>query len=101
MKIVPEASGVLVGSDHLRRISIPKPAPAADRRRGLIGEYGWDHDTLYILEKDNKLTALIEWYDYYPLEEVSPDVFRFPNCGLYDGETVAFPPRTDGRPTEA
>ncbi len=101
MKIVPETGGVLIGAEHLKRASVPKSAPTPDRRRGLIGEYGWDHDTLYILEKDGKLTALIEWYDYYPLEEVSPDVFRFPNWGLYDGETLAFHRGTDGRATEA
>ena len=103
MKIVSEAGGVLIGSEHLRQtaIPLPMPAPAPERRRGLIGEYGWDHDTLYILEKDNKLTALIEWYDYYPLEEVSPNVFRFPHWGLYDGETLAFHRGADGRATEA
>ncbi len=100
-RIVPESGGVIVGERRLARVSVPKPAPAPDRFRGLIGEYGWDHDTLYILEKDSKLTALIEWYDYYPLEEISPDVYRFPNWGLYDGETMAFHRGTNGRATEA
>ena len=36
---------------------------------GLIGEYGWDHDVLYILEKDGRLHALIEWFFDYPLKE--------------------------------
>ena len=101
LRIVPESDGVLVGNDHLKRTSVPKPPAAPARRRGLIGEYGWDHDTLYIIEKDNKLTALIEWYDYYPLEEVSPDVFRFPFRGLYDGETLTFHRDAAGRATEA
>lgn len=101
MKIVPEGDGVLVRQDHLLHVPVPKPAPAADGFRGLIGEYGWDHDTLYILEKDGKLTALIEWYDYYPLVEISPDVFRFPNWGLYDSETLTFHRGANGRATEA
>ncbi len=101
MNIVPESEGLLLGQDHLARIAVPKPAPVTDRFRGLIGEYGWDHDTLYILEKDSKLTALIEWYDYYPLEKVSPDVFRFPNWGLYDGETLVFHRDANGRATDA
>jgi CubicO group peptidase (beta-lactamase class C family)/D-alanyl-D-alanine dipeptidase len=101
MKIVPESNGLLVGPQHLARVAVPKPAPAADRFRGLIGEYGWDHDTLYILEKDGKLTALIEWYDYYPLEEISPDVFRFPAWGLYDGEKLVFHRSANGRATDA
>ncbi len=100
-RIVRENDGILLGHDHLARVALPKPAPITERLRGLVGEYGWDHDTLYILEKDGKLTALIEWYDYYPLEEVSPDVFRFPNWGLYDGETLAFHRGGNGRATEA
>jgi CubicO group peptidase (beta-lactamase class C family)/D-alanyl-D-alanine dipeptidase len=97
----PDREYVSVGSESLARVTVPKPATLAERLRGLIGEYGWDHDTLYILEKDGKLTALIEWYDYYPLTEVSPDVFRFPNWGLYDGETLAFHRGANGRATEA
>ncbi len=27
---------------------------------GVIGEYGWDHNTLYILEENRRLYALIE-----------------------------------------
>jgi D-alanyl-D-alanine dipeptidase len=101
MKIVPESNGLLVSPQHLAHVAVPKPAPAKDRFRGLIGEYGWDHDTLYILEKDGKLTALIEWYDYYPLEEISPDVFRFPGWGLYDGEKLVFHRGANGRATDA
>jgi CubicO group peptidase (beta-lactamase class C family)/D-alanyl-D-alanine dipeptidase len=100
-RIVAEKDGLVIGKERLQRVSVPKPAPSPERRRGLIGEYGWDHDTLYILEKDGKLTALIEWYDYYPLVEISPDVFRFPNWGLYDGETLTFHRDAHGRGTEA
>ena len=40
----------------------------------LIGEYGWDHDVLFVREKDGQLNALIEWFFEYPLERVSRDV---------------------------
>ena len=101
LRIVPQSDGVVIGDEHLKRSSAPKPAPAPGRLRGLIGEYGWDHDTLYILEKDGMLTALIEWHDYYPLTEIAPDVFRFPGWGLYDGETLTFHRGANGRATEA
>ena len=101
MKIVPEGSDILVGQQHLAHVAVAKPAPAPNRLRGLIGEYGWDHNTLYILEKDGKLTALIEWYDYSPLQEISPDIFRFPNWGLYDRETLTFHRGQNGRATHA
>ncbi|MGH7481318.1 MAG: M15 family metallopeptidase, partial [Longimicrobiales bacterium] len=85
-----DVRALVIGDDTLRRVGIGKPEPAPARWDGLIGEYGWDHNTLYILEKDGRLHALIEWFFLYPLEEVSPDVFRFPASGLYDGETLVF-----------
>ena len=73
----------------------PKASPG--KWDDLIGEYGWDYDTLYILEKAGKLTSLIEWYDYQPLEQIAADVFRYPARGLYDGETVTFTRDASGR----
>jgi CubicO group peptidase (beta-lactamase class C family)/D-alanyl-D-alanine dipeptidase len=67
-----------------------KPAESPAGWRDLIGEYGWDHDVLYILEKDGKLHALIEWFFDYPLIEDGPDRFRFPSYGLYADESVIF-----------
>ena len=56
----------------------------------LIGEYGWDFNTLYIHERDGKLTSLIEWFYFDPLTPISTDVFRFPDSGLYAGEKAVF-----------
>jgi len=64
---------------------------------GLIGEYGWDHNTLYILEREGKLHALIEWFFEYPLQQVARDTFQFPNYGLYDNEKVIFRRDASGR----
>jgi CubicO group peptidase (beta-lactamase class C family)/D-alanyl-D-alanine dipeptidase len=64
------------------------------RWNGLIGEYGWDHDVLYILEREGKLHALIEWFYLYPIDEVAgtgaEERFAFPKSGLYDGEQIRF-----------
>src|SRR5205823_6067739 len=67
--------------------------------RGLIGEYGWDHNTLYILERDGKLYALIEWVFLYPLREESESVYAFPNFGLYPGEKLIFKRDASGKAT--
>lgn len=75
--------------------SLPPEAPA--RWRGLIGEYGWDHNVLYILEREGRLFALIEWFFLYPLTEVSDDVFAFPDWGLYHGEHLVFSRDAAGR----
>lgn len=80
-----------IGStDPLPRLADRPPEEIPDRWRGLIGEYGWDHNTLYILEDGGRLFALIEWFYYYPLTEVDEDVFRFPDYGLYHGEGLRF-----------
>jgi CubicO group peptidase (beta-lactamase class C family)/D-alanyl-D-alanine dipeptidase len=78
-----------------------KPSPAPESWRNLIGEYGWDYDTLYILERDGQLTALIEWFDYYPLTPTAGTKYRFPNRGLYDGETLTFTLDASGHAVQA
>jgi CubicO group peptidase (beta-lactamase class C family)/D-alanyl-D-alanine dipeptidase len=84
-----------IGDESYFELAPQKPAPCFSAWRGLIGEYGWDHDVLYILEKDDRLHALIEWFFDYPLKEEQPDHFRFPDYGLYPGEEVVF--RRDDR----
>jgi len=87
--------------DTLRQAPDPKPEPPPLSYLGLIGEYGWDHDVLYILEREGKLYALIEWFALYPLTEVSDSLFRFPDYGLYAGEQVAFARGPDDRVASA
>ncbi len=87
-------------SQILPRLPEKKPELPPKAFDGLIGEYGWDYDTLYILEKDGKLTSLIEWYEYEPLEPISENRFRYPKRGLYDAETVTFKRDASGRVTQ-
>ena len=91
---------LVVGTDTLARVTRSRPQPLAARWRGMIGEFGWDYNTLYILERDGKLRALIEWFFDYPLTEISRDTFAFPASGLYDAERVVFRRRADGYATE-
>ena len=98
MQIFPDA--VKTKETVYRRMSDTEPKAPPHAWDGLIGEYGWDYDTLYILEKDGKLTSLIEWYDYEPLEQIAPDVYRYPAKGLYDGETLTFKRDASGRANE-
>lgn len=98
-RIVPLEDGLLVGGDTLRRVPDRRPPPAPAAWRGLIGEYGWDYNTLYVLEHRGRLHALVEWFYRYPLEHVEGDVYRFPDRGLYSGERVVFHRGGDGRAT--
>lgn len=96
-RVVPLAGGIVAAGDTLQRVPSRKPPEAPDRWLGLIGEYGWDHNTLYVLEKDGQLHALIEWFFLYPLTELSRDTFAFPPWGLYDGERLVFSRDAEGR----
>lgn len=84
---------------HSRRPPEGLPDPPPGHWRGLIGEYGWDHNVLYILEREGRLHALIEWFFLYPLEELSGDAYAFPDRGLYHGERLVFSRDADGRAT--
>ncbi len=82
-----------------RRPEAGLPPEPPTRWTGLIGEYGWDHNVLYILEREGHLHALIEWFFLYPLEEIEPDVFAFPDWGLYHDERLVFERDGAGRAT--
>jgi CubicO group peptidase (beta-lactamase class C family)/D-alanyl-D-alanine dipeptidase len=82
--------GIRINDTLYKKVVNEPPPDIPDRWKGLIGEYGWDHNTLYILEDNEQLYALIEWFYYYPLKEIGDDVFEFPPTGLYHGERLFF-----------
>lgn len=97
-----ESDGMLTREGQsYRRVDVPEPARSPERWAGLIGEYGWDHNVLYILEREGQLTALIEWFFQYPLVEEGPGRFRFPEYGLYPSESLVFEVDPAGRATRA
>jgi len=95
-----EGDRVVVGTNSWKRAAWRKPASAPAFMEGLIGEYGWDHDILYIFERDGQLWALIEWFEFDPLERVSDNVFKFPSSGLYRDERLIFKRDARGVGTE-
>lgn len=99
-QVTAVADGIQVGSNTLRRARISKPAGAPEKWKGLIGEYGWDHDILYVFEKEGRLNVLIEWTEYDALTQASDDVFDFPSHGLYDGEKAVFRRDSAGQATQ-
>ncbi len=76
------------GTEVRRAAGLPDPVP--EHFRGLIGEYGWDFDLLFILEQQGQLVALIEWFDAVPLEDLGDDRFRFPAGTLCESELLVF-----------
>jgi CubicO group peptidase (beta-lactamase class C family)/D-alanyl-D-alanine dipeptidase len=101
-KVEVKGDSLVFEKDTYERVAAEKPKPVPAKWRGLIGEYGWDHNVLYVFEKDGKLWALIEWTEFDPLEEVSDDVFQFPaSVGMYHGEKIVFTRDKGGRATQA
>lgn len=75
----------------LTQLTAEKPAPLPSKQKKLIGEYGWDYNTLYILERKGQLHCLIEWFPMYPITELEEDIYAFPeSSGLYHGEQLEF-----------
>jgi D-alanyl-D-alanine dipeptidase len=75
----------------------PKPRPAPERWRGLIGEYGGDDQTLYILEKDGRLNYQPKGGKPTPLTEVSNDHFMVQGRIQGPGRHVRFTRDAGGR----
>ncbi len=100
LRVVPRGKKLHIGADVYERVAVKRPEAPLAKWQGLIGEYGWDHNTLYVLERDGKLYALIEWFFLYPLTEVSADIYAFPDFGLYPGEKLIFTRDDTGRATK-
>ncbi len=92
--------GVLeLGRRRFERAGDAPPAPCPADLAPYLGEYGWDHDVLYIFERDGHLSLLIEWIAEYPLTAIDAAAGRFaldPRRGLYHGEKVTFERDQDG-----
>lgn len=100
MQIKPKGGNTItIGDKDYQRVFDQPPPVISESWRGLIGEYGWDHNVLYILEDNGQLYALIEWFYKYPLTQVKENEFRFPDYGLYHGEGLVFERNDNGKAT--
>jgi CubicO group peptidase (beta-lactamase class C family)/D-alanyl-D-alanine dipeptidase len=98
-RLVPSGDTLIYLGRRFNRVATAKPAPAIREQRRLVGEYGWDHDILYILEDGGHLEALIEWFFQSPLARISSTKYMFPATSLYDGEPVTFSVSSSGTVT--
>ncbi len=97
--LLPIPGALLVEGDTLVAQPAPPPDTLPSRWAGLVGEYGWDYDVLFVYERGGALHALIEWFFPYPLRETSDSEFTFPATGLYHGERLVFRRDSTGRAT--
>jgi len=102
-KITRDGDKLTIGKNTYTREkpTTEPPAEPPAKWKGLIGEYGWDHNTLYIYERNGQLHALFEWIEIDPLTEESENVFAFPaDRGMYHGEKLIFTRDATGRATK-
>src|ERR1700730_15541849 len=100
IKVSPIPEGIRIESKALSKLPSEMPSDIPAKWRGLIGEYGSDHDILYVFEKDQRLNVLIEWLEFDALTQVTDDVFNFPPRGLYDREKAVFARDASGNATQ-
>lgn len=81
---------LVIGKDVYVRQAPSVPAPCPKKYLDYLGEFGPDHNILVLLERDGELNALIEWVFLYPLKEIAPDTYRFPDFGLYHSDKLVF-----------
>jgi D-alanyl-D-alanine dipeptidase/CubicO group peptidase (beta-lactamase class C family) len=85
------ASIAIDGVSYERVDLATPPPPCPPELAEYVGEYGLDHNVLYIRERDGRLEALIEWFWMEPLTAAGPDRFELPRMsGLYASEEVRF-----------
>ncbi|MBS0417801.1 MAG: M15 family metallopeptidase [Proteobacteria bacterium] len=91
LKIDP--SGGWLEADGVRfiRSSHNKPAPPAPEITGLIGDYGWDHESIRVFERDGSLFLRTGGVLYDSMARVTADVWKFPpNSPSHPGQQVKF-----------
>lgn len=82
------------GTDWLREpLAVPPDAPAG--LKPLLGSYGWEHDTLLVLEDAGGLHVVVEWAERAHPVPCGPDQFRLVG-GSRDGEELVFQRDTEG-----
>ena len=93
--------GILINEiKYLKEIK-PKKFPFPKNWEGLIGEYGWNHNVLFVYEDMGSLWLLMEWIEKDKLSHIDGDLFAFPkNSGMYHGEMLEFKRDKDGVATE-
>ena len=98
-RVVADGTTLRLGDRSFSRVAVVKPPAPPAAWLPLIGEYGWGYDILYLYEQGGSMHALIEWFMDYPLTQVDDSTFRFPDRGLYPGETMVVRRDTTGRVT--
>lgn len=101
LKIRKSGEDILVNGKLFTKKVKPKKSQFPKKWKGLIGEYGWDHNILFVYEERGSLWLLMEWIEKDQLLQIKEDLFAFPeNSGMYHGEKLKFKRNENGIATE-
>jgi D-alanyl-D-alanine dipeptidase/CubicO group peptidase (beta-lactamase class C family) len=100
-KIQKSGEDILVNGKLFTKKVKRKKTQFPNEWKGLIGEYGWDHNILFVYEDMGSLWLLMEWIEKNQLLQVKDDLFAFPeNSRMYYGERLKFKRNAAGVATE-
>ena len=102
INVLPGGSLGIAGKTYRRQVDQGEPSDASPDWKGLIGEYGWDHNVLVVFESQNRLNVLLEWTEIDMLEDLGDDRFAFSKTsGMYHNEVVTFRRDKTGKAMQA
>ena len=90
LRLLPLGDTLIVSGTRYVRDSTSKPAPLRPQLARLVGEYGPDHDILYILEDRGRVEALANWFFQSPLTRLTDSTFVFPGGSPFEAEPARF-----------
>lgn len=101
LKIQKSGEDILVNGKLFTKKVKRKKTQFPNEWKGLVGEYGWDHNILFVYEDMGSLWLLMEWIEKNQLLQVKDDLFAFPeNSRMYYGERLKFKRNAAGVATE-
>jgi len=101
LKIQKSGEDILVNGKLFTKKVKRKKTQFPNEWKGLVGEYGWDHNILFVYEDMGSLWLLMEWIEKNQLLQVKDDLFAFPeNSRMYYGERLKFERNAAGVATE-
>ena len=90
-KIKKTNNGININGKEFVKIDKNKNFNFPPDWKNLIGEFGWDHNILFVYENNGKLFLLMEWFEKDKLLQINKNLFEFPkNYGMYQGEKLRF-----------
>jgi len=99
--VEPRGDRLVIGGRAYRRTAELLKETLDSGRAGLLGEYGWPHQTAIVLEREGALEVLADWVSFLRLEDDGRGGFQVVSHDpSWDGERISFVRDGSGRARE-